>query len=227
MVRKKSSKIGTCVYCDKKGIITNDHIPPKNLFGEPRPGNLITVPSCVDCNSSFSKDDEYFRFSITIREDIFEKTQDIHPKVMRSLEKPKKIGFRKNFLRTIKPFEDISDAGIFRGYKYSYNVDMQSLNNVATRIIKGLFYYHFKKIIPIECVVDAFCLDGIKNMLQNDIINLQDNILVPLSKQKLYRIEPVFEYKYIVSREDKYLSVWLMSFFKKVYFLGFTIPRSA
>ena len=226
MVSKKSSKIGTCVYCGKNGLFTDDHIPPKNLFGEPRPNYLITVPACADCNSSFSKDDEYFRLSITIREDIFDKTQDIYPKVIRSLKKPKKIGFRKNFLSTIRPFEDISDAGIFRGYKYSYNVDMQRLNNVAARIIKGMFYYHFKKIIPRGCVVDAFCIDGMKKMPERDIINLQDNILVPISKQKLYSVEPVFEYKYVVNKEDIYLSVWLLSFFKRVYFLGFTIPQS-
>ena len=94
---KKDSNIGICVYCGKKTILTKDHIPPKNLFGQPRPNNLISVPSCLDCNSSFSKDDEYFRFSISIREDIFEEAQDIYPKVMRSLQKPTKVGFRKNF----------------------------------------------------------------------------------------------------------------------------------
>ena len=99
---KNKSKKGICVYCGTYSRITKDHIPPKNLFGQPRPSNLITVPCCDTCNISFSKDDEYFRFSISIRDDIFEDVQNIYSKVMRSLHKPNKVGFRNNFLRTVK-----------------------------------------------------------------------------------------------------------------------------
>lgn len=223
-MKKKGSKIGVCVYCGKKSIITKDHIPPKNLFGEPRPNNLIRVPSCFDCNSGFSKDDEYFRLTISLREDIFENVQDIYPKVMRSLEKTTKIGFRNNFLKTIKPTEDISAAGIFRGYRYSYDVDISRLNKVAARIIKGLFYYHFKEVIPKGYRVKAYCSEGMRNMSPNNIIKLQDNILIHLSKQQLHNVKPIFEYKFITNKEDKFMSVWLMSFWGRVYFVGFTLP---
>src|SRR5262249_6151706 len=49
-----------CIYCLANPRETNDHIPPKGLFREPRPSNLITVPACYRCNSSFSGDDDYF-----------------------------------------------------------------------------------------------------------------------------------------------------------------------
>lgn len=215
-------KEDTCVYCGNKTQVTKDHIPPKNLFGQPRPNNLITAPSCYKCNSNFSNDDEYFRFSLSIRDDIFEKVQDIYPKVMRSLHKPNKIGFRKNFLKTIKPIEDINEAGIFRGYKYSYDVDISRLNKVASRIIKGLFFHHFKEILPQNYIVTAYCSEGMKNMPPDKIIYLQDSILIPISKQQLYNIKPIFEYKFIATKEDKYITAWLMSFFNKVYFLGIT-----
>jgi hypothetical protein len=41
--------------------LTRDHVPPANLFPEPRPSNLITVPCCRNCNQSYSLDDEAMR----------------------------------------------------------------------------------------------------------------------------------------------------------------------
>ena len=136
-----------------------------------------------------------------------------------------KVGFRNNFLRTVKSIEDISDAGIFRGYKHLYDVDFSRLDNVAARIIKGLFFHHFKVILPSEYEVTAYCSDGMKNLTPENIINLQDNILVPISNQQIYNVKPLFEYKFIATKEDKFISTWLMSFFNKVYFLGFTTPK--
>ena len=59
---------GTCVYCGSFGPLHMDHVPPENLF-EPLAGsNLITVPCCKSCNSSASKDDQYFLVFIGLRE---------------------------------------------------------------------------------------------------------------------------------------------------------------
>ena len=49
-----------CIYCQTNPKETNDHVPPKGLFREPRPSNLITVPACLKCNNGFSGDDDYF-----------------------------------------------------------------------------------------------------------------------------------------------------------------------
>jgi len=51
----------TCYLCGKGDDLTRDHIPPQGMFPGPRPGNLITVPCCKTCNSTFSMDDELFR----------------------------------------------------------------------------------------------------------------------------------------------------------------------
>ena len=36
-----------CVYCGSTGPLTDDHVPPKVIFTEPRSSNLITVPACA------------------------------------------------------------------------------------------------------------------------------------------------------------------------------------
>src|SRR5713226_1536877 len=51
----------SCFLSDSLENLTRDHIPPKNLFPDPKPSNLITVSCCATCNSKFSKDDELVR----------------------------------------------------------------------------------------------------------------------------------------------------------------------
>jgi hypothetical protein len=50
-----------CYLCGGTQDLTRDHIPPANVFLEPRPSNLITVPSARNCNQSYSLDDEAMR----------------------------------------------------------------------------------------------------------------------------------------------------------------------
>ena len=53
---------GACVHCG--GAVegtqaNNDHVPSKCLLRRPYPPNLPVVTTCVGCNNSFSKDEEY------------------------------------------------------------------------------------------------------------------------------------------------------------------------
>jgi hypothetical protein len=47
----------SCYLCGATDNLTSDHIPPKVLFPQPRPNDLITTEACKDCNEGFSKDD--------------------------------------------------------------------------------------------------------------------------------------------------------------------------
>src|SRR5258706_567449 len=64
-------KKGKCVYCGAEGKVTDDHVPPKNLFPDDF-ADLIEVPACFECNNGFAKDDEYFRTMLVFREDVRE-----------------------------------------------------------------------------------------------------------------------------------------------------------
>ena len=66
----RNSTRNVCAYCGASGNLTKDHVPPKNLFLTPRPSNLISVPACKVCHENTSKDDEYFRLKISMRDDV-------------------------------------------------------------------------------------------------------------------------------------------------------------
>ena len=93
MPKNKSKKKGTCVYCGYVGEMTSDHVPPQCLFGPPRP-KLITV-RCWKCHKATTKDDEYFRLMLTMRDDVFDHgdVQKVLPAVFRSLQKKEQLGF--------------------------------------------------------------------------------------------------------------------------------------
>jgi hypothetical protein len=63
MTRRKRLRrpASRCYLCGGTQDLTRDHVPPANLFLEPRPTNLITVPCCRNCNQSYSLDDEAMR----------------------------------------------------------------------------------------------------------------------------------------------------------------------
>jgi hypothetical protein len=60
---------GRCLYCgrgfDEDRRRSVDHVPSKTLLQPPYPGNLPTVPACVECNSGFSDDEEYVKVLIS------------------------------------------------------------------------------------------------------------------------------------------------------------------
>ena len=64
-----SKKAKKCSFCGKQGVITKDHIPPKCLFPQPLPNNLITVKACPSCNGGSSNDDQYLQAILVMREE--------------------------------------------------------------------------------------------------------------------------------------------------------------
>lgn len=58
---KKKKRLGVCAICGADGEVNREHVPPRNLFLEPRPTNTITVDLCLSCNHGYHLDDEYFR----------------------------------------------------------------------------------------------------------------------------------------------------------------------
>ena len=49
-----------CAETSHSARYSRDHIPSKSLLNPPYPENLMQVGMCQECNSGFSKDEEYF-----------------------------------------------------------------------------------------------------------------------------------------------------------------------
>jgi hypothetical protein len=233
MSKSKPKKKGECIYCGRILPITEDHVPPRNLFAKPRPNNLIKVPSCYKChgeNKQVSQDDEYFRLMLTLREDVstHPDVKKILPTVMRSLRKPKKLGFTKSLLNSMKSINLRTEGGLHLGVKGAYDVKLSRLDNVAIRITKGLFYHEKKYRLPDEYGVAAYSESGLTNITAEFKQEIRINILQPLMANAPKIIgDQVFSYRVSYSDTDTNVSAWLFIFYEQVRFVCLTLPKKS
>lgn len=141
-MKRLRTKPTNCYLCGSESDLTRDHIPPRNLFPEPRPSNLITVSCCGQCHSTLTLDDEAFRvFAASLDKRSPAGTWIWKNKVVKSSFKrsPKLKENVKNSLITIR---DEQTGSVQNALKF----DQRRAENYLTRITKGLIRYYYPKI---------------------------------------------------------------------------------
>ena len=211
-----------CVYCGKQGELTDDHIPPKNLFPEPRPSNLITVPSCSDCNVGASKDDEYFRLVLSMRHDTGDHpaVKGVQPSVIRSLGREKAIGLRKAVFDSINLRNVRTKSGICLGQENFIDVDLSRLDRVAARIARGLYFHEFNARLPLDRDVVAYSVDELTGTSEFEKFKIT---VKDVTRRKPRIIgNNVFAYWFQPFQEDANATFWVLLFYERVAFICFT-----
>ncbi len=154
---KKQSKLlksKVCAFCGKEGDITRDHIPPRGLFGDPKPSNLITVPSCATCNNSSSADDQYFvtALSLDMRSDA-KSIGSVNKKTRRGLLRQDSRKFKENLLKNPKYLELRSPNGLYAGNTVALTIEPVRLWKTIEKIAKDLVYKITEKVVSAEYVL--------------------------------------------------------------------------
>lgn len=133
-----------CIYCDERPATTGkgDHVIPRQLFPEPRPNNLITVPCCEVCNSGFQHDEEHFTtLFVAHAAALGVSTQATEIGNKRMVEwlthRPK---LREYIREYIVPLADRKNIPPY--IEYGIEVSTTSVKRVLSKMTKGLFYHH-------------------------------------------------------------------------------------
>src|SRR4051812_30140888 len=127
-----------CAYCGRPPT-TKDHIPPKKLFPQPWPDDLLTVPSCEACNNESSEDDEYFIWMVSLcvksvgRDADRTRKQRLDPKSAT----PRRRRMATRIINSSVPVEVFSSGGIYLGDAIAYDVDGKRVSRVLSRIVRG------------------------------------------------------------------------------------------
>jgi hypothetical protein len=201
--------VGECAYCGEQRELTRDHIPPRCLFGKPRPADLITVPSCVDCNQKASKHDEYFRIAVTtgIDREKFPRENTDSVRAINSLARPASLRFAKTLLQNYKPNPS------------RLTIDCGRIKTVLFRIARGLFYHHKGVGMPGAIVFEIAIIDGSQkiSMEGRERIKRLDENLTTIGRGVFrYAFEP-FE------PPDPFGTAWLMRFYDHKTFFCLTV----
>jgi len=222
-----------CAYCGSYGELQNDHVPPKNLFTKPRP-QLITVKACKNCHSRTSKDDEYFRIKVCLRNDAYRhpearKTAD---SIFRSLTKVQAIGLRNSFLADFRNLNLHTPSGLYVGRRLGYNVDLVRIRRVVERVVRGLYFAESGKPLGLNNEVRVFTVEELEAKPKDVLDQLKSTILVPITEMQPKIIgKDVFLYRHYIAPENPIISIWVISFYKQVPFFIMTgsstpIPQS-
>ena len=142
--------VGECTYCLTPAELTADHVPPKVLLAKPYPTNYPTVPSCVECNRSFQKDDDYTASVIPM--DIRALSNPVARQrvltVIRSMGRPNAAGFIAYLARQRSPSRVLGATGEPLGALV--DVDRSRVDATVRHIVRGLFRYEAKRSLPLS-----------------------------------------------------------------------------
>ena len=208
--------------------MTNDHVPPKNIFPKPRPNNLIKVHACKSCNSLASKDDEYFRLKLCMSEQAgnHSAVQNNQEAAFRSLNRAESPGLRNSFLSDIHTVQLKTQAGLYLGERLAFDVDLHRIHRVVERTVRGIFYYETGHRLCSGYDVNVHSDDTLREQSAEILDELHRNTLIPLSKIPPKIIgNGVFMYRFHITQEDPFVSVWALTFYERVSFLALTGPE--
>ncbi|MCK4349181.1 MAG: HNH endonuclease [Thermoplasmatales archaeon] len=217
-----------CAYCGKYRNTTKDHVPPQSMFGSPKPSNLITVPACKKCHKETTKDDEYFKTALTLnaRTKNHPDVKKILPSVQRALVNPNKFAFRKALLKSSFYADVQTKGGVYLGKRIAFRPDLERLNKVIQRIVRGLYYNIEKTPMGNNIDIRVTILDDTdeSSMLYDN--EFKSTILSPLMKEKENIVgQNTFIYWYKILDEEFHASAWILAFFNSIGFCALALPE--
>ena len=214
----RGKKIISCVYCSieiskKIGNETKDHVPPQCFYETPYPPNLITVPSCFDCNNTeYSILDETIKIFFLMRDDVnaSQNFKGLVGSVIRAFTKgtPQWEKFYK---------EIVTDKEGRRGFKMTED-KLKQIEKFIIRLIKGFHYYETKKIVPKEISFQGFQDTAFDNLAFNSK-QLFSNIYVALNDLPLKDVSKAIKYRFKYYSDNQINhSIWHVRLFDVIGF---------
>ena len=232
MAQEQSKRVVECTYCGELSSLTEDHIPAKCLFPKPRPSNppIPRVWSCRGCNSGLNgeiaRDDEYFRDVLVLRADAGydPKAEQVGDVVLRSFGRSEAKGKLRTLLSNTEEVEIQSEGGLFLGTTGLYQVDQERITRVVRRIVRGLFFYHFQRRVPVDYEVTTQLLADVDPSNPEQVDSCH-RIVTILQEQRIHKIgTSEFEYRFTALADCPDCTFWLMRFYQSVVWLGATVP---
>jgi len=145
--------------------------------------------------------------------------------VLRSLRNPAKERQRRVFFSGMREVEVFTEAGIYAGDAGTYPVQHERLYVVVERIVKGLFYHVREERLPKSYSVLVRVDSALNKVEASSAAPLRQLVQELLSTRPGVVGDGVFTYWTLPLASDPYSTVWLLVFYRKVFFLAFTAQQ--
>jgi hypothetical protein len=216
------ANVQTCIYCQANPKETNDHVPPKGLFREPRPSNLITVPACLKCNNGFSGDDDYFlNLALDWAASESKDGKGVVEKRLRSMKRKEGRNVWKPFFAKVKPVEVYSPGGLYLANSLEFTLDTAKLLRTVNRMIRGLYFEFTKAPLPLGDYARSMLFSHYVERHKSDSEAMEFVQFIPRLPGRVVG-EDTFEVRYCVLDPDRHSSFWYLEFYRHFAFVGVT-----
>ena len=222
-----------CQICGRKGATTRDHIPPKRMFPNPRPSDLITVQSCRTCQFGHQLDEDYFATVLITKDDIaaHPAADPLLEKFYRDLRRPEAAKWRETLVASMEEVELVTEAGIYAGKAPSITLDRNRMERVGRKLARGLHFHvtgsrvprtheanaHFPQFLKPE----AFEMESVRNVLG----------ALDAAKREVVGDGWVFSYRYIdipdTGPHPPPMAVLAMTFYGTFHCFASISPKNA
>jgi len=183
-----------------------DHVPPACIFPENnKPNNLLTVKCCKSCHDKFDVLDDRMRNQIAILSGT--KSGEAGEKAMRVLTRSPQL--RGEFLSQTKAHPSlVDDQGNPRALFF---FDDEELEYWLTRIVKGLYFRKFNKVI-----------DPNLDFTIEKLAELSPPPSMSFEMEEGLEMRPYFVYGLLQKEQSDF---WLLIFYDQIVF-SVTVDRS-
>jgi hypothetical protein len=182
------------------------------MFEDPKPANLVTVPSCYQHNSQQSMDDEYF--SVVVKTASAENPvaeRLIRNGVAKRLRK--KPALLHKLLATKRQVELRSPGGLIEGIVPAFAYELSRISHVVERITRGFYFKFCGGRLPADYGVNVFPINP----------KLDGTILQLMTAAQTHTIVPnVFEYKFLLEPREPHFSAWFFRFYAQTLIVSMT-----
>ena len=213
--RMKSEDLGECAYCPAPAT-TKDHIPPQTIFAKGTQ-NKPWVPSCRDCNTGASKDDEYMqRFAMLWGAESSKDALDVEERFFKALQREEAKGLQAEVRASLSPMSPEGEL-LFPG---GINLALQGerLGRIVDKLVRGWWFkLSDGSRIPSDQEIMKYPLGDRK----------QTNPLYEFNEQEIAKCPGFFSGDYAFSVQLAYcpnsqLTCWLFRFYKVFAILAYT-----
>ncbi|WP_440995544.1 HNH endonuclease [Arhodomonas sp. SL1] len=202
-----------CAICAEHEATTRDHVPPKSIFPRPRPGNLITVPACAECNNGASDLDDLFKVYLSMQAAANSEiaARLFREKTVRTLKRNQRL--LNKLQEESAQIEVTTEEGRIET-RTGYLWDSVAHDAVIERTIRGLYWHHWGAPLTRDATLSVQWLQTIPDQVLEKISLFNE---VALGDDQVV-------YKYIISTDDPRFSLWFFDFYGAHWASGYTQP---
>ena len=203
-----------CYLCGKPIFVnpSRDHVPPRQFIGaalrKKHNLNLFTLETHKKCNRAFQLDEEYFIHTFVPLSLRTYSGRTLLDEVVSQYRNRRNVPLGQ---KVLKEFEENPSGLILPGEKVVKRFDPDRVWRVVWKIIRGLFFIEYERILP-EDTPRTFKIVDIDTPPPPEFQLL-------IKKEERGKYPGIFAYKYMTLKKIKDFHFWAMLFWDSVMVL--------